>query len=138
MLRSMAAATVIIALAVACSDGRSTEAFCDQLGVTLAAGPLFPDRTDGEPVPEPDALEALEELADTAPDPVRDSVDVLLAEAEALVADASDRQDDDESTTTSEGDESTRPTHPPRADVEAAQVAVTDFAVSECEVDLDP
>lgn len=138
LMRPAVAAITLVALAASCSDGRSAEAFCDQLEVTLAVGPLFPDRTDGEPVPEPEALEALEDLADTAPEPVRSSVEVLLAEAQALVADATERQDRDATTTTADEDaESTRPTHPARADVESAQSAVTDYTVAECEIDPD-
>jgi hypothetical protein len=125
-------------MAGSCSDGRSVEAFCDQLDDTIAAGPLFPDRTDGEPVPSVDALTAIDELADVAPDEIRSSVEVLVTEANALVADATER---DATTTTADGDEpidrSPSETHPPRAEVEAAQSAVTAYASAECGVSLE-
>jgi hypothetical protein len=130
------AALLTVAL-LGCSDERCTEAFCDQLDATIATGPLFPDRTDGEPVPEPDAMAALEELSEVAPDAIRDDVEVLVAEGRALVADADER---DAATTTStdagpDDDTTTRPTHPARADVEAAQVSVATFSADECGVD---
>lgn len=125
---------VLIATGASCSDGRSVEAFCDQIEATVDAGPLFPDRTDGEPVPSVEALDAIDELADVAPDAIAPSVEVLSAEAQALVADAERR---DDATTTGTDDESTTgATHPTRAEVEAAQVAVADYSADECGVDL--
>ena len=134
-LATVVAATFV--MAGACSDGPSVEAFCDQLDDTIAAGPLFPDRTDGEPVPSADALAAIDDLADVAPDEIRGSVEVLVTEANALVADATER----DATTTTGGDDepvdrSPSDTHPPRADVEAAQAAVTAYAADECGVTL--
>jgi hypothetical protein len=136
-LATVVAATFV--MAGACSDGSSVEAFCDQLDDTIAAGPLFPDRTDGEPVPSADALAAIDDLADVAPDEIRGSVEVLVTEANALVADATER---DATTTTGDDDDepvdrSPSETHPPRADVEAAQAAVTAYAAAECGVTLD-
>lgn len=135
-LAALATAVALVAVA-ACSDGRSTEAFCDQVEATLSAGPLFPDRTDGEPVPSADALDAIEELGDVAPDEIRDAVDVLVAEAGALVAEAEDRN-----TTTTDRDEGDdgasedAPARPEREAVDAAQSEVVAFAERECEVDL--
>ncbi len=136
--RLAAAAAAVLIVSSACSDdGKSVEAFCDQLDVAVAAAPLFPDRTDGEPVPSADALEALHQLADVAPGEIEDSVEVLAAEAEALVADVERRA----ATTTTGADatdgETTGPTHPERAEVEAAQAAVAEFALTECGVTLD-
>jgi hypothetical protein len=140
----LAAALGAVALLVAsCSDGGTVEAFCEQVEATVDAGPLFPDRTDGEPVPSAEGLEAIEELADAAPDEISDAVDVLVAEAEALVAEAADRV-----TTTTGGDAAddggadepdpadADGARPARADVEAAQAEVIAFIDRECEVDL--
>lgn len=134
-LAVMGAAALV--MASACSDDRSIEAFCDQLDVTVAAAPLFPDRTDGEPVPSADALDALHQLADVAPDEIEDSVEVLAAEADALVADVEQRAATTTTGADATGGATTGPTHPERAEVEAAQAAVAEFALTECGVTLD-
>ena len=134
-----AAVVASLGLLVACSDGRSVEAFCDQVAVTLAVGPLFPDRTDGEPVADPDALDALVELADVAPDDIADDVDVLVAEARALVAEASARRQTTTTGAASTGESTTTtasPNRPERAEVDAAQAAVADYVDTECDLDV--
>lgn len=122
----------------ACSSGPSVEEFCAAADATRDAGPLFPDRTDGEPVPEPDALAALEDLAASSPGTIEDEVDVLLAEARALVADAEARTGGattSSATTTTSGDPLPRPT---RAEVTEAQSAVVAYIDEECDLDVDP
>lgn len=140
-LRSRAGALAVAALALvlvgACSDEPSVEEFCAAAEATVATGPLFPDRTDGEPVPEPDALAALEDLADRAPDEVDDPLEVLVAEARALVAEAEARA----GAATGSTDTSTTadaPARPSRAEVEAAQAAVVAYVTDNCALDLDP
>ncbi len=130
-----AAAVTSLVLVVACSDGRSVESFCDQVAVTLAVGPLFPDRTDGEPVADPDALDALVELAEVAPGDIADQVEVLVAEARALVADAESRRQTTTTGTSGAADEAEAP-HPDRAAVDAAQAAVAAYVDAECDIDV--
>lgn len=136
--RPLGALVVVAALVGACSDEPSTESFCGAAERTVAAGPLFPDRTDGEPVAEPDALAALEDLASSSPDEISAEVDVLLAEARALVADAEARVDAASSSTTgppSTSDESAP--RPSRAEVDAAQSAVVAYVAGTCDLDLN-
>lgn len=133
-LGTLCAAAVLLG---ACSDEPSTESFCGAAERTIAAGPLFPDRTDGEPVAEPDALAALEDLAASSPDEISDEVAVLLAEARALVADAEARLDASSSTTGQPSTTTDAPTRPDRAEVDAAQAAVVAYASENCDLDLN-
>lgn len=135
--RAAAATVAALVLLGACTDEPSVESFCAAAEATVASGPLFPDRTDGEPVAEPDALVALEELAGAAPDEVDAEVDVLVAEARALVAEAEARVDGT-SASTPTSTVADAPTRPSRAEVEAAQVAVVAYVADNCELDLDP
>jgi hypothetical protein len=125
------------ALVAACTDEPDDEAFCAAAERTVAAGPLFPDRTDGEPVAEPDALAALEDLAEASPDAIAGEVEVLLAEARALVADAEARQDPGESTTSTTVTGSEASERPTRSEVDAAQSAVVAYASDTCAIDLN-
>ncbi|QGG95751.1 hypothetical protein [Actinomarinicola tropica] len=136
MTRRLAAlVAAAIVLVAGCSDEPSTEAFCDAAEATVAAGPLFPSRTDGEPVPEPRALDALEALAESSPDEIDGDVDVLVREATALLVEAEARLD--ASTSTSGTTEAPATIdRPSRAEVDAAQRDVVAYAEAECGIDL--
>lgn len=110
-----------------CSDS-TTDAFCERAGVAHEVGPLFPARTDGEPVANLDALDALEQLAAAAPEEIDDDVGVLVDEAQALVVEARARREN--SFTSPDRDRWSR-----RA-VEQAQSAVFEYAATHCDIDL--
>lgn len=122
----------------ACSDEPSVEAFCDAVEQVVAAGPLFPDRTDGEPVADLDALAALRDMTDAAPGEIETHTSVLLAEAEGLAAEAAQRVDATQGSASSVTPTTEPPTtpRPQRAQVESAQAEVTAFVADECDIDL--
>lgn len=112
-----------------CSGSSTDEAFCRQIEVVQAAGPLFPARTDGEPVPNPETLEALVGLAEHRPDAIAEEVSVLVESAQALSAEAEARLG------------RTAQVDPPnsrwnRTVVESAQTAVISYAAETCDIDL--
>ena len=111
-----------------CWGSSDDEAFCAQLRVSQDAGPLFPPRTDGEPVPNRAALEALIELGRVAPAEIREDVQVLVDEAEALVADAESRQKGAQL--------SPQTSRWSRSVVVSAQRAVFRYSVASCDIDL--
>lgn len=120
------AAAVLMA---GCSGPSTDDAFCSQVQNVQAAGPLFPARTDGEPVPDPVALEAIIGLADHRPDAISDDIIVVVEAAQALSAQAQQRLGQ------------TAQVQPPesrwsRSAVESAQRAVIHYAAQTCEIDL--
>ncbi|MFP3905747.1 MAG: hypothetical protein ACLFWR_01845 [Acidimicrobiales bacterium] len=121
-------ATTGLVVALAGCSGSATEAFCERVAVAHEVGPLFPARTDGEPVANLDALDALEQLAAAAPDEIDDEAGVLVDEARALVAEARARREN--SFTSPDSDRWSR-----RA-VEQAQSAVFEYAATQCDIDL--
>jgi len=141
---TIARRTAALALAVAlsasagCTDEPSIEAFCDAVDAVQTAGPLFPDRTDGEPVAEPDALAALRSMAAAAPSDIAAQAEVLLAEAEGLATEAAQRSEaiDSSASTTAGPDDAPSAPRPERAAVETAQNEVATFASDECAIDL--
>lgn len=106
----------------------SLDAYCDRVAEVATVGPLFPARTDGEPVPHLEALEAIEAMAAAAPDEVADDAAVLAGAARALVDEAEARR-----TNRSTFDPTDR--WSPSV-VEEAQNAVIDHADTECGIDL--
>lgn len=119
----------LVALATGCTGPSTDEAFCSQVEVVQAAGPLFPARTDGEPVPNPDALEAILGLGDHRPEEISEEISLLVEAAESLSDQAQQRLGQ------------TAQVQPPesrwsRSAVESAQRAVIAYAAQTCAIDL--
>jgi hypothetical protein len=120
--------TLILSTAlVACSES-SVDAFCDRAETAAEIGPVFPARTDGEPVPDLAALAALEAMAEAAPDELVDEMEVLVDTARALTDQARARQENG-----SEAPDSGRWS---RRAVDQAQRAVLDYIAAHCDIDL--
>ncbi len=115
----------------ACSGPSAADGFCDQVTVVQQAGPLFPARTDGEPVPNSTALAAIEGLADHRPEPIAEAIDVLIDEARSLSIQAQERLG-----------QSAQVDPPNRrwsqSAVESAQSAVIAYAAEHCDIGLIP
>lgn len=130
LLRRIAVSGMTLALlaaSVACGPSEIDQ-FCDRVAELQAAGPLFPARTDGEPVPDPDVIEAIEAMAAAAPSDIAEEAEVLADEARALVAEAESRR-------TNQSHSATTDRWSPSA-VEQAQIAVISYADTECGLDL--
>lgn len=122
--------TALMAVGLAaCSRPSAAGAFCDRLTAVQEAGPLFPSRTDGEPVPNLAALAAIEELADRPPDIVAEHVQVLVDEARSLASQAAARMGQTAQVEAPERRWS-------RNVVESAQSAVAGYAQEECGIEL--
>jgi hypothetical protein len=132
--RCRIAVTVLLLVAIlgACS-GDGEDAFCERVTATREAGPLFPPRTDGEPIPNLLALEAIVAMGDTvppgAPDEVRDALKVLVDEAIRLV-------DDAEARLTGAAPAVTPDTSRGRRAVAASQTVVVEYIAVTCDIDL--
>lgn len=118
---------LLLGLLTACS-GSSSEAFCDRATTAHQAGPLFPARTDGAPLPNLEALTALEAMADAAPSEIAAEMQVLVDEAQALVRAAQVRRENGSSFP--DNDRWSQ-----RA-VERAQSAVIDYSDTHCDIVL--
>jgi hypothetical protein len=118
----------LVLLVVGCAGESPEVAFCSRLEEVREAGPLFPARTDGEPVPDPRVLELLEALATDAPAEIVDELAVLVEEARVLVAEAQDRRAGTSTSATTD--------RWSRSVVEQAQRAAFDYARSTCDIDL--
>jgi hypothetical protein len=113
----------------ACGGPSADEVFCERVAEVQQAGPLFPARTDGEPVAEPAALAALERLAERRPDEIDAELGILVDEARALVDDAEQRMGREAQVSPPSGRWS-------RSAVESAQSAVSSYAALTCDIDL--
>ena len=128
-----ARAALIVALVLlvsalgACSES-PIDAFCDRARTASEVGPLFPARTDGEPVPDLEALSGLEAMAAAAPSEIAPEMQILADEAQALVNEVENREKNGSFFPPS--DRSSR-----RA-VERAQSAVIDYSDTHCDVVL--
>lgn len=117
----------LVVLAAACGPSE-LDAYCERVDELAASGPLFPTRTDGEPVPDLDALEAIEAVAEAAPSEIADEATVLADEARALVEEAEARRANRSIPETSDR-------WSPSV-VEQAQNAVIEHVDAECGLDL--
>lgn len=129
--RWLAVALCVTLTATACGGPSTDEAFCSQVQIVQAAGPLFPARTDGEPVPNAEALEAIVGLSDHRPEAIADDLDLLVEAAQSLNEEARQRLGQ------------TAQVQPPerrwsRSAVESAQRAVIEYAAQTCDIDLNP
>lgn len=120
--------TIIVMTALVACSGSSIDAFCDRAETAAEIGPLFPARTDGEPVPDLAALAALEAMAEVSPDELADDMDVLVETGRALADQARARRENG-----SEVPDSSRWS---RRAVEQAQRAVLDYIAAGCDLDL--
>ena len=112
----------------ACSSDDGVNAFCQRLDATWDQGPIFPTRTDGEPVPDLEALERLQQLAAAAPEEIAEAFKVVAEHAEDLVQEAQIR--------TESGSSIAGSGRWSQSVVESSQSAVLQWADDSCDIDL--
>jgi hypothetical protein len=113
---------------VGCTGSDQTTAFCEQLATARDEGPIFPTRTDGTPSADTDALDRLQDLADSAPEEIADELTVLAEHASDLVRQS---QIGAESGLSISGSGRWS-----QSVVESAQTAVFRYAAEQCDIDL--